>query len=81
MVIAEADVQALLQRTFTQIHDMYDSRPINWVSAPPLLPFSGDGDTNWGDWEKQFSNLPVLVGETDLAQKTALLSTYLRGAA
>jgi len=79
--MAEADLQNLIQQTFSHIHEMYNNRPVNLVSSPPLLPYTGDGDVNWGDYERQFSNMAVLVGATDLPRKTALLSTYLRGAA
>jgi len=79
--MAEAELNNLIQQTFTQIHDMYENRPLNFVSTPPLLPFSGDGEANFSDWERKFSNLAILVGATDLSRKTALLCTYLRGAA
>jgi hypothetical protein len=63
----------LVQQTVLHIQEMYNQRPINLVSTPPLQTFSGDGDLNWGDYEKQFSNLAILVGATDLERKIALL--------
>jgi len=78
--MAEADLNNLIQQTFTQIHGMYENRPLNFVFTPPLLPFSGDGEANFRDWERQFYNLAILVGATDLSRKTAQLYTYLRGA-
>uniref|UniRef100_A0A915HX56 Retrotransposon gag domain-containing protein n=1 Tax=Romanomermis culicivorax TaxID=13658 RepID=A0A915HX56_ROMCU len=75
------EMQELLRQTVNRVGEMYDTRPIIHHSGD-LTPFSGDpSDINWMDWEKRFSRISVLAGATTLNQKTALLSTYLRGPA
>lgn len=74
-------VITLLRQTVTQVQDLYDQRPITVISAPTLNSFSADGDSNWTEWERQFSNVSILAGANQLERKLALLSTYLKGAA
>jgi len=71
----------LFQRVVTQIGELYEQRPVSIAESPPLSPFYGDGNIDWGEWEQLFSNLSILAGATQLDRKLALLPTYLRGAA
>jgi len=42
----------LLQEYARTIQEMYQQRPVSLVAAPPLLPFSGDGEMSWSDWKQ-----------------------------
>jgi hypothetical protein len=64
--MADDAVVTLLRQTVTQIQDMYDQRPVTVISPPILNSFAADGDSNWTEWERQFSNISILAGAIQL---------------
>ena len=83
-----AQIQNLLQRNLLaaqqaseRCQTLYNQRPVTLASMDGLPQFSGDGDSNWTDWSRQFNRIAVLSAADTMERKVALLSTRLRGAA